>query len=255
MSNSGRGATPAEVSLRVEAVSVAFGALNAVRQACLTVERGQVVGLVGPNGAGKTTLFDAITGHVRLLEGRISLRDSEMSGLPVHSRARLGVARTFQLGGVIADLTVGENIALGIDHRSRHAGGWAPSRRVREDVRWWLQSFDLQDFETKLIRDLSQGVRREVEILRAIASGAELVLLDEPGVGLTASEKRKLVRTIRNCADDGKSFLVTDHDTDIIFDVSDVVYAMSFGQIIASGDPRTVRANPDVIATYLGRGG
>lgn len=240
--------------LTVRGVSVHFGALKAVSGVSLSIRSGQVLGLIGPNGAGKSTLFNAITGHVPVAAGQVAFDGSDITSITRHARARLGIARTFQLGGVVADLSVEENIALGLDHEARHTGRRLSRRDRRAAVRTWLERFEFGELAGELGGGLSAGARREVEILRAIASGARLVLLDEPGVGLSDAERRRLIAMVRRCASDGKAFLVTDHDTDIVFTVSDEVVALSFGRVIATGSPDEVRKNATVIDTYLGRG-
>lgn len=240
--------------LEVAEASVTFGALKAVSGVSLNVGEGEVLGLIGPNGAGKSTLFNGLTGHVRLTSGNVKFGGVDLTHLPSHVRARAGIARTFQLGGIISDLTVGENLALGLDHGSRITGRRRRPGLLRTEVLEWLDRFELAELCDELGGSLSPGIRREVEILRAIASGAKLVLLDEPGVGLSAAEKRRLVATVRKCAADGKAFLITDHDTDVVFTISDRVMAMSFGCAIATGSPTEVRQHPTVVETYLGRG-
>lgn len=240
--------------LTVRDVSVQFGALKAVSEVSLAIAPGQVLGLIGPNGAGKSTLFNAITGHVPVTGGRVAFDGADMTSAPRHARARLGIARSFQLGGVVADLSVEENVALGLDHEARQMGRRLRRREARAAVRSWLERFELTEVASELGGGLSAGARREVEILRAIASGARLVLLDEPGVGLSSAERRRLVAMVRRCAADGRAFLVTDHDTDIVFNISDHVVALSFGRVVATGTPQEVRNDATVIETYLGRG-
>ena len=241
-----------EPVLVVEEATVRFGGLTAVDGLSLEAPAGRVTGLIGPNGAGKTTLFNAVTGHQPLTTGTVRVLGRDVTRLRASARARMGIARTFQLGGCVPELSALENVVLGVDHGMR--AGREPELGDRvATARALLARFELTDVEEELAGSLPAGVRREVEIARALASGGRLVLLDEPGVGLAESERDRLGALVRRIAHEhGTAFLVTDHNTDLIFSLSDHVVAMNFGAKIAEGDPETVREAPAVLEAYLG---
>jgi ABC-type branched-subunit amino acid transport system ATPase component len=241
------------VVLEVVEASVHFGGLKAVDGVSFQIERGRVQGLIGPNGAGKTTLFNAITGHVSLTHGQIILRGRDITGEPSHRRARLGLSRTFQLGGLIDDLTAIENVALGLDHGGRmDASRRLRAIELRPAARSLLNALDLLPIQDELASELPVGLRRQVEVLRAVAAQPELVLLDEPGAGLSELDRRHLASMISRLSSEGLNFLITDHSTDLVFAVSDDVLVMNFGQETARGAPEDVRRNPAVMDAYLG---
>ncbi len=242
----------AEPVLLAEEVTVRFDGLVAVDAVSLECHRGRVTGLIGPNGAGKTTLFNAITGHQTVTHGAVRFLGRDVTRTPAHTRARMGIARTFQLGGCIPDLSVLENVVLGLDLAAR-AGRGVPRHDRVHAARELLVRFALDGQQDALVSSLSAGLRREVEIARALASGSRLLLLDEPGVGLTEAERERLSRLVRQvAADHDTAFLVTDHNTDLIFSVADRVIAMNFGSTIAEGAPGEVQASAAVLDAYLG---
>lgn len=237
--------------LTAEGVTVSFGGLQAVKKMEISASPGQVVGIIGPNGAGKSTFFNAISGHQPVNEGKVIFRDRDVTEIAPHIRARMGLARTFQLGGLIEDLTAQENVVLGLDHALR-AGLLAGDTDSAGAAVGFLARFELDAVAQELVFNLAAGVRRQIEIARTIASGARLILLDEPGAGLSEGEREQLVTMIRGLAQEGKAFLITDHSTDFVFSVSDHISVMNFGELIASGTPAAIRKHPEVLEAYLG---
>jgi branched-chain amino acid transport system ATP-binding protein len=237
------------VLLEATAVSVQFGGLKAVVDMNLMVADGEVAAIIGPNGAGKTTFFNTITGHQAVTAGRIVFRGDDVTTCGPDTRARMGMARTFQTGGLIADLTVAENVTLGRD-LARRAGAMDALGRNLDEL---LEEFALTRHAHTLAGELPAGTRRLVEVARAVASGASLILLDEPAVGLSEAERRHLGGLIRRLASGGRSFIVTDHVADFLFAVADHVTAMNFGRLLASGTPGEIRSDERVAAAYLGR--
>lgn len=230
-------------------VSVEFGGLKAVVEMDLAVSSGQVSAIIGPNGAGKTTFFNTITGHQEVTSGQITFRGTDVTTVGPDMRARMGMARTFQTGGLIADLSVRENVVLGRDLGSRSGANDASG----SDVGDLLDEFSLTRHSSALAGELPAGTRRLVEVARAVASGASLILLDEPAVGLSEGERNHLGSLIRSLASAGRSFIVTDHVADFLFAVADHVTAMNFGRLLAEGSPAEVRSHEGVAAAYLGR--
>lgn len=239
--------------LVAKGVSVRFGGLTAVSDMSMDVQRGQVLGLIGPNGAGKTTFFNALTGHQVIDTGTVELLGTDITTLPAHMRARMGMARTFQLGGLIPELTALENVALGLDHYARTGKGKIRRGETRTAATSYLDRFGLVRVADELVAGLPAGTKREIEVARALASSASLLLLDEPGAGLTAAERQRLSAMVRGIAQTGTAFIITDHSTDLVFSVSDEVVVMSFGQLVRRGEPDAIRRDPTVMEAYLGR--
>lgn len=242
-----------DVALICESVTVQFGGLTAVSNIDLEAPANHVLGVMGPNGAGKTTLFNCLSGFAPAASGRVTFLSKDITHLAPFERARMGMARSFQLGGLVPDLTVIENVAMGVDHRYRIDGSRRPqraaTRAAAQDVVTRLGLTEVQD---EVASSLASGTRREVEVARCVASGAKMIMLDEPGVGLTPDEREALKGTVRRLAESGVAVFLTDHDTDIVFSVSDHVLVMDQGARIAYGRPDDVRDNPAVIEAYLG---
>jgi branched-chain amino acid transport system ATP-binding protein len=240
--------------LATTGVSVSFGGVRALVDVDLEVREGQLVGLIGPNGAGKTTFIDAISGFVSC-KGRVELDGRDLSSLPPHARARLGLARTWQSIELFDDLTVRENLAVA----SYRPSTWATVKEVlstpvagtsaTEEV---LQLLGLGAFVDELPADLSQGQRKLVGVARALAAQPRLLCLDEPAAGLDSNESHELGSRLREVVDRGNAMLLIDHDMGLVLSISDYVIVLEFGKIIAHGTPEAVRRDPQVIAAYLG---
>ena len=242
--------------LRVESLSVTYGGVRAVKGVDLFVGAGEVVGLIGPNGAGKTTLIDAVTGFVPC-EGSVFLDGRDVTGLPVHRRARHGMARTFQSVELFDDLTIAENVAVSMERPT-----WRNT--VRDLVRPRavdaqgavgdaLALLGLADLAERHPTDLSHGQRRLAACARAVVGHPALVCMDEPAAGLDTSESRTLGGRLRAIVERGPSILLVDHDMSMVLEVCDRVYVLEFGEVIAVGTPDDIRQHPAVIAAYLGR--
>ncbi len=241
-----------DLVLSARDVAVRFGGLVAVDGARVDARRGRVLALIGPNGAGKTTFFNALTGHQAVDSGRIEYLGVDVTHVGADARARMGMARSFQLGGVVGRLTALENVVLGLDHRARAGNGSVKRNELRGLAMEYLDRFNLAQVADQVASGLPAGIKREIEVVRALASRATLILLDEPGAGLTDAERQRLVATVRSIAEAGTSFIITDHSTDLVFSVSDEVAVMNFGRIVAYGEPEAIRRDPRVMEAYLG---
>ena len=248
------------VLLDVRELTVNYGGVAANLAIDLQVERGTVVGLIGPNGAGKTTLIDAVTGFTVPTAGRVVFDGVELTGLGPAARARAGLARTFQSVELFDDLTVRDNLAVAASQPRWYSllvDLVVPGRRRHEGadrVERALAAMGLHDLADRRGSDLSHGQRTLVGMARALAAEPSLVLLDEPAAGLDTGESRQLGTRIRGLAADGLSILLIDHDMELVMDVCDDVYVLDFGRVIAHGPPAVVRADPQVVAAYLGAG-
>lgn len=260
-------ALPSDRSERVafldaRGITVQFGGLTAVSDATLTVREGEVVGLIGPNGAGKTTLFNAILGLNSPTTGTVGLHGRDATYLSPDLRARLGVARTFQVLQLFRELTVFDNllVATHVHNASGIFSNLSVTRKTisaeseaRERVREIMALLDLTDVAGETARNLPFGTLRMVELGRALVTGARLLLLDEIASGLNEKETDDLSEVIRSVRSLGVSVLLIEHDIRMVTGVSDYVYVLNQGRIIAEGTSTQIQHNPEVVAAYLGQ--
>ena len=244
-------------TLRVEGLTVRFGGVVAVNEVSLEVEPGQIVGLIGPNGAGKTTLIDAVTGLVRVSQGKISIDGEDITSWGTSRRARSGLRRSFQSLELFEDLTVLENIMAGSDEVTRTSWltdlVWPRTRPLTPAAVAAVKEFQLTDRLAELPTGLSYGERRLLAIARTVASGPPVLLLDEPAAGLDETRSRELGTLIRRLASErGMGILLVEHDMGLVMSICDRVVVIDFGSTIADGTPDEVRSDERVIAAYLG---
>ncbi|MBI4796204.1 MAG: ABC transporter ATP-binding protein [Deltaproteobacteria bacterium] len=247
--------------LELKEISLAFGGLQALDGVSFTVAPGTVQAVIGPNGAGKTTLFNLITGFLSPQSGRVVFQGEEIQGQPPHQVARLGIARTFQLVQLFDYMTVLENVMVG-RHRLSRAGLLAGALRlpwtsqeevsIRERALEELQFVGLADRAHQPAAALPLGLKRLLEIARALAAEPTLLLLDEPASGLDAVETERLQEMILALRERGLTILLVEHDMGLTMEVADQIAVLNYGQLIATGPPREVQKNPEVIAAYLG---
>jgi branched-chain amino acid transport system ATP-binding protein len=242
--------------LKATGVSVSFGGVHAVVDVDLDVGPGQLVGLIGPNGAGKTTFIDGITGFVRS-RGRVELDGRDLTGVPPHARARLGLVRTWQSIELFDDLSVRENLLVASHRPSvvstlKETVGASRSESESTEIDPTLELLDLRGIADESPSELSQGQRKLVGIARALVAQPRVVCLDEPAAGLDTGESEELGRRLRTLVDGGQAMLLVDHDMGLVLGICDEVVVLEFGRVIARGAPEVVRRDPRVIAAYLG---
>jgi branched-chain amino acid transport system ATP-binding protein len=230
--------------LSIRDVHVRFGGLKAVIGASMDCHAGVVTSLIGPNGAGKTTLFNVVTGTQPPASGEVFLDGQTITRLPAHRRAQRGMARTFQRIEMFTSLSVHDNVLVAAEVARREH-----PRRLADEL---IDRLGIGTVRNNLAGSLPTGTARLVEIARALATAPRVLLLDEPASGLDESETGALGGLLRELAGEGLAIVLVEHDVDLVMRVSDVVYALDLGEVIASGTPSEVQRDQRVIDSYLG---
>jgi branched-chain amino acid transport system ATP-binding protein len=237
-------------ALTTDKVTVAYRGLLALNEVSLELEEGKITGLIGPNGAGKSTMIGALSGLVRPRSGHITLGGRNITRLPPHRRARLGMARTFQRLELWQSMSVEENIQTAAEF----AGSWQPGWDAKAATREAIELLSLGDVAQQEVTELSSGHGRLVEVARAVALRPKVLLLDEPSAGLNEAESRKLGETLTQyVAASGTTIMMVEHHVELVSSICAFVYVLEFGQLIASGTPAAVRSSEAVQEAYLGR--
>jgi branched-chain amino acid transport system ATP-binding protein len=258
--STGSESRPAE--LEVKNISLAFGGVSALAGVDLAVHTGELVSVIGPNGAGKTSLLNSITGYYHPQTGQILFSGQEITGLPPHAIVKKGVGRTFQNIELFPGMTVLANMLLA---RHIHSGyGLGPAvvfsrsvrkeevhhRRVLEEL---IDFLEMQPIRKKPVGGLPYGLRKRVELARALALEPRLLLLDEPFAGMTLEEKEDMVRFLIELNEAwGQTMILVEHDMSIVMSISHRITVLDFGLKIAEGSPEAIRNHPQVIKAYLG---
>ena len=239
-----------------------FGGLLAVDCLDAAVEEGSITALIGPNGAGKTTAFNLITGILPVTSGSIRFRGADITGLPPHRIASLGIARTFQNIHIFPNMTVLENVMVGLHTRSARGflatalvlpGVRKEERFIREEAMRELAFVGMENMAERNAASLPFGLQRVLEIARALASNPSLLLLDEPAAGLNSQETLGLGEIIHRILDRGVTVFIVEHDMELVMQISHSLIVLDNGRIIACGTPSEIQDNTDVIAAYLGK--
>jgi branched-chain amino acid transport system ATP-binding protein len=235
--------------LEIADVTVKFGGITAVSEVSLEAHAGVITGLIGPNGAGKTTTFNVITGLQQPTQGRVFIAGQDVSKLPPHKRARLGVARTFQRLEVFGSLTAYENILAAAEFHRSWSKDTTPPRDLAAHI---IQRVGLGSVAEARVDALPTGLARLVELGRALATRPRLLLLDEVGSGLSHEEVHALGDLMLELAGEGMAILLVEHDVELVMRVCSQIYVLDFGQLIAAGTAAEIQKDPAVQAAYLG---
>lgn len=242
-------------ALGVQALSKNFGGLRAIYNVSLEIEEGERRAIIGPNGAGKTTLFNLISGFIFPSSGHIYLLGRDVTNLQSHQRAALGLARTFQVTNLFPNLTLFENILLGVQ-----AMKWArfcfyrPARSFRAmilEAERLLKEWNLWEKREVFIKNLSYGEQRQIEVIMALAAKPKLLLLDEPTAGLSQAETASVTSIIKSLPREITTILI-EHDMDVAFEIAEKITVLHFGSILAEGSLEQIKGNPEVSEIYLG---
>lgn len=246
-------------------LGITFGGLHAVEDLDLTIGRTEIAGLIGPNGAGKTTVFNLLTKVYQPTHGTILLDGRDTHGMSTMQVNRAGIARTFQNIRLFKDLTVEDNVKVAMDASMRYGmwsgifrlpGYWKEEKEARERAMDLLGLFSMQDLARFKAGALPYGAQRRLEIVRALATGPSILLLDEPAAGMNPSETSELMENIRKVRDTLQiAILLIEHDMDLVMNICEGICVLNFGKVIAKGDAAAIQSDPAVIEAYLGRQG
>lgn len=241
--------------LQVTDLCKRFGGVFATDHVNLDIRRGEVHALIGPNGAGKTTLISQLSGLLKPDSGRIAFKGRNLTGKPAHKFARAGLARSFQITSLFADMTLLQNVALAVQANAGHSFSFW--RNATEDTRLlepsytYLQTTGLADKADRLASEVSHGERRQLEVAMALATEPSLLLLDEPMAGMGSEESALMVDILKRLGGN-KTILLIEHDMDAVFALADRISVLVYGRIIATGTQEQIQSNADVRAAYLG---
>lgn len=249
--------------LECRRIGIDFGGLSAVDEFTIAIGRTEICGIIGPNGAGKTTIFNLLTNVYRPTRGSILVNGVDTLGMTTDEVNRRGVARTFQNIRLFKDLTVEENVLIGLHNSMNYSVAssmlrlpkyWKQEKEACERVRELLHIFHMENMTAQQAGSLPYGAQRRLEIVRSLATNPGILLLDEPAAGMNPSETAELMETIRKIRDEFHiAIMLIEHDMKLVMGICEGIAVLNYGRIIAKGTPDEIRNNPVVIEAYLGK--
>ncbi len=252
--------TESGAALQVEHVGKNFGGLQVLQDVTLRIAAGERRAIIGPNGAGKTTLFNLITGELPVSRGQILMFGDDVTRLPVHRRARQGMARTFQRNNLFLNLPVLDNLTIALQRTQGVQRSWFRPRtpaafpELYREAHALLEMWHLEERTHVPVRELSYGEQREIEIVLGLAAGPRVLLLDEPTAGVSAAETEEILRLLRRIPPE-TTLLIIEHDMELVFGLADRISVLYSGRVLAEGTPEQIRADAGVREAYLGTAG
>lgn len=243
--------------LKVQNLTKRFGGITAVGNCSFEVAENSITALIGPNGAGKTTMFDLISGFMEQDHGEIFYKEVSLRGIPAFKRSRMGIARTFQAIRIFPELTALDNVMLALPSHADQLTSifrnfTALKKPVKERAFALLEKINLHEKAHVKAGNLSYGQQKLLEIIRAVATGGELILLDEPAAGVNRTMLHHIVDLIKKLHREGKTIFIVEHDMAFVMSLSQQVIVMDYGKEIAAGTPQEIQKNPKVLEAYLG---
>ena len=248
--------------LKAEGLGSQFGGLKAVDEFNFEIDNNQLYGLIGPNGAGKTTIFNLLTGVYKPTSGQIYLDGKSINAKSPTQRTQMGIARTFQNIRLFKDMSVIDNVKVGLHHSHQYSllsailhmpSYFRGESAMDEEARSLLRVFDLEEYAETKAANLPYGKQRQLEIARALATSPRLLLLDEPAAGMNPTETEELMKTIKTVREKfSVAILLIEHDMKLVMGICEKICVLNFGTVLAFGSPNEIKNNPDVIAAYLG---
>jgi branched-chain amino acid transport system ATP-binding protein len=242
--------------LEIRGLTKSFGALRASDGIDLDILEGETHAVIGPNGAGKTTFISQLAGDLRPDAGKIGFFGEDITTLPAHKRARLGLARSFQITSVYLDFSALDNVALAVQARSGRTGFWRDARNDRslvDSAMELLAQVGLAERKEVLAASMSHGEHRQLEVAMALATRPRLLLLDEPMAGMGGEESQRMIALLTTLKRH-QAIVLVEHDMDAVFQLADRISVLVYGKVIATGAPEQIKANAEVRRAYLGEG-